>query len=698
MNLVRWGLLILAMALVLIYYRPYAGFWAAMAFIISVFLVTCLFGLFYARLARQAASAPEETLKVLSRVFLAQNLLDLAAIALGIHLGGGLRSPAPILFVLHLGMIAVLLPGRVLYILAALEAVLYAGQMEAYLAGWLQPYPLPAEFDFILPDDYLRTVIFLYVVFIVLNGLLVGAHAGHLHLARAQAEDRSNFLLRLNELTRQSLTHVTPHHLFQYLADNLGMVLGADGAYLTRWDEEQQLTIPLAAYGPMRADYPKTAIEPGERTLTESLRRVGGPLIVADVLHTEYLSPRIAAQFPTRSLLALPLYSHPEGTYWGAAIVSYHQMHKFTPEEVERARQVVDLVSVLISRSNLFHETIEQAELLRELSLYMAQIASDLQPANLLPAIVESARALLKSQGAALFLYDRETDTLSCAHAVGLSRDFVAELNARFREDASARAVMDGKSLLLVPDIWEDERIAPFRELIHKENYHACAIFVLQMPEEAMGVLGVFWDQARAITSAEVAIAQLFAEQAGAALHSADLYARATQRSLTDAVTGLPNRRALDQRLHEEIARFLRHAGAFTLVMLDLDGFKGINDRYGHPMGDSVLQQAAITMRRALRATDFISRYGGDEFVLILPETRLQDALTVVKKLHLSLASCDLHLPQATQHVITACMGLAAFPTDARTAEELIGVADARLYIAKGRGPDEVEPGNGGKG
>jgi diguanylate cyclase (GGDEF)-like protein len=117
--------------------------------------------------------------------------------------------------------------------------------------------------------------------------------------------------------------------------------------------------------------------------------------------------------------------------------------------------------------------------------------------------------------------------------------------------------------------------------------------------------------------------------------------------------------------------------------MMDLDGFKSINDTYGHSAGDNALKQIADAISRGLRGTDFISRYGGDEFALILPGTSKQTALTVTGKLSRTLESCNLDLPAGAQEHVSACMGLAGFPEDTNDADKLIEISDRRLYRAK---------------
>jgi diguanylate cyclase (GGDEF)-like protein len=412
------------------------------------------------------------------------------------------------------------------------------------------------------------------------------------------------------------------------------------------------------------------------------LREAGKPLAVEDAQNSEYVSREVVAEIPAQSLLGVPIYTYQENVFWGAVIISYNRQHHFYQEEIQRAQQVADIVALLITRACLYQETIVRAEMLREFSTHVTQLTSDLQHTSLLPAIVESARSLMKAQRAALFLYNKELDQLTCAHAIALSKEYIKGIKKNYK-DVPGGLILRGQLSVLVPDVNQDPHLKSMQNLIKREGFKAYAVFSLQSPDQELGALAVYWDQTHNITSPEVAIARLFAERAGALLHSAFLYAQITELSQTDPLTNLPNRRALAARLIDEANRTSRFEHPFTLIMMDLDGFKSINDTYGHSAGDNALKQIADAISRGLRGTDFISRYGGDEFALILPGTSKQTALTVTGKLNRTLENCDLDLPAGAQEHVSACMGLAGFPEDTNDADKLIEISDRRLYRAK---------------
>jgi diguanylate cyclase (GGDEF)-like protein len=403
--------------------------------------------------------------------------------------------------------------------------------------------------------------------------------------------------------------------------------------------------------------------------------------VIENAQSSPYISPEVATQFFAHSILALPIYGYPDKVYWGALWVAFQRDHHFTAEDIQRAQQLTDVVALLISRVRLYQETLSRAELLEDFSLQVTRLTSDLRHTTLLPGIVESARSLLKAQRAALFTRVAGKEHLTCSHAIGLSEEYVQAVNQRTRP--ILEEAIFSEPVVLVPDVVQDVRTTGLFDAIRQEGFQAFGVFALTSPEGPRGALAVYWDRPHVISTEEVATARLFAERASDVLHNADLYAQATEQSLTDELTSLPNRRALDRQMGQESARSFRSGRPFTLIMMDLDGFKSINDNFGHPIGDSVLQQVATALRRAVRATDFIARYGGDEFAVILPETDMDAARLVAEKLRQSLATCDLRMPNTTQRYISASMGLAVFPHDTSVPEKLIEIADKRLYQAK---------------
>jgi diguanylate cyclase (GGDEF)-like protein len=165
--------------------------------------------------------------------------------------------------------------------------------------------------------------------------------------------------------------------------------------------------------------------------------------------------------------------------------------------------------------------------------------------------------------------------------------------------------------------------------------------------------------------------------------HLEELSQRLRNMAYRDAVTGLFNHRYFREQLTHEIERAVRYAQPLSLVLMDMNNFKQINDRYGHFMGDRFLGLVGEVIERGVRSSDVGARYGGDEFVIILPSTTREEAEAAAEKLAVAIANCAAMTATGETVQLGICFGVATCPFDAKTPSDLIESADARLYEAK---------------
>jgi diguanylate cyclase (GGDEF)-like protein len=681
-NHLHWyfGLGLGAVILYIYWGGPY--FEIATAQLLLFFAANLVFAILYDRFGKSRVYQ-ERSFRLLKGIAVGQACFDLVLITVGIHFTGGEISPLPLVYIIYIGLISVFFPSVFLIALNSIALVLYFGLMQAYVAGVLVPIVPAIMKNLVVPGSIARNAEFFYVVAMLVNGLVIFIQAKKVQGRWQEADQESNYLDRLHALTKVGLEYHEADNLYWVLANEICELLGADHIYITRWDDEPAQVSSAAASGEMNESYLSLPPTMGSQvSLTTSVRRSQRPLVVENILYSPYVSPKVSKQFPTRSVLGIPLYGLPNRRFLGALLVGYNQTHYYSPEEIERAQRAADVTALLISRTNLYEETQHRADLLEQLANQLTNLTSDLHQTTLLPAIVEVASNLLHAQRAALHLYNQTTREMCCEFSIGLSDDYVEQITRRFNQIPGAQVLKD-KAFVLIPDVHQDSRTSPIQDLISNEKFRAYAVFALPSPNGSLGALSLYWDEPRVISSEEISVAELFAQRAGALLYSSRLYEQVSEESLTDALTGLPNRRALDLRLVEENQRSGRYGHPYALLMIDLDQFKSINDTFGHPIGDGVLQQVTSVLRRAVRSTDFVSRYGGDEFAIILPNSEMDKASYVADKLKSTLAATSLHLPNEADRFISASIGVAMCPKDALEYQKLLTIADQRLYNAK---------------
>ena len=187
---------------------------------------------------------------------------------------------------------------------------------------------------------------------------------------------------------------------------------------------------------------------------------------------------------------------------------------------------------------------------------------------------------------------------------------------------------------------------------------------------------------ARIFSHEDLELVRAMANQAGIIIENAQLFTQANTRANTDELTGLYNHRHFHERLEQEIARGSRFGSTFSLIMMDIDLFKSYNDIYGHLAGDQVLRRVGHYLASSMRSIDMAFRYGGEEFTIILPEARLDDAFKVAERIRKTVESKS----NSRSMPITMSVGVANWPNDGVMKEEIIGRADAALYRAKQMG------------
>ena len=319
----------------------------------------------------------------------------------------------------------------------------------------------------------------------------------------------------------------------------------------------------------------------------------------------------------------------------------------------------------------------EPDRVLAFLTRFTAEFTAVLSLSNLLGHVLRVLREEVGFESCTLALLDEnDADSLIIRAASGLCKSFRGLAVPRGK--GLHWKVMESGNPLLVPDMQADPR------LFKRDGGIRSGIYApLRVRGHSIGVLSAYRAKEAAFTDADLNLLTVVARYLAGAVEVARLHEQLRELAATDSLTGLANRRSFLIRLVSEIARSRRVGGSLSVVLLDLDRFKAINDFHGHVVGDEVLILVAATLRCAMRASDLAARFGGDEFILMLPETTAPKAEQVLDR----LKSVEIAVPnhEGGGSRLTFCWGIASFPEDGQDPDRLLQVADTRLYAMKQR-------------
>jgi diguanylate cyclase (GGDEF)-like protein/PAS domain S-box-containing protein len=412
-------------------------------------------------------------------------------------------------------------------------------------------------------------------------------------------------------------------------------------------------------------------------------------VIVNDVLQEEKYLPN--PNLPnTRSEMTIPILFR--GDLLGVLDIQSNEKDHFSEVDRHIQNTLAAQISVAWMHARLFddlHTRAREAETLRQAS---SVVASTLNQDKAIELILEQLKQVVPYDSSSVQLL--RGDHLEIVGGNGFP-DLSTIIGLRFPScgNSASAAVFQNKTPLIIEDVQKD--FPDFHGELHAQ-IHGWMGVPLLLQNEIIGVITLDSFTPAAFSQTQARLAQAFADHVAIALENARLFEDTRRLATIDPLTNIYNRRHFFELAHIEFERSCRYHRPLSAIMFDLDHFKQVNDTYGHSTGDRVLQVIAETCRTRLRKSDILGRYGGEEFVIIMPETDEQRAWNVAERLRRSIARTSIPV-NGVNLTITISLGVATLSQDALCAElpgdileKLIDYADQALYKAKQAGRNRI--------
>ena len=330
-----------------------------------------------------------------------------------------------------------------------------------------------------------------------------------------------------------------------------------------------------------------------------------------------------------------------------------------------------------------------QVQALNDLIEVAKAVVSTLDLDTVLQAILTSAMGFAETPAGSVALYCQEKRELSLHAHSGLTADFVNNERWQATPGGLTEQVLTGGEISFIEDT---ERAAFFNNPIAlNEGIRSLVCVPLIFQGEIMGILYLDDFVPRRFDRERLNLLSVLASFAAMAIHNATLHKHTKLMAITDSLTGLHNHRYFKQFFKQEMARARRYHKPLAIIMMDVDDFKSFNDSYGHASGDMLLSILGECILATIRGVDVAFRYGGEELIVLLPDTRLDQAILAAERLRQAVQDGTAReLAGCATRGVTVSVGVASYPENADNMDELFCIVDSLLYRAKRCGKNKV--------
>jgi diguanylate cyclase (GGDEF)-like protein len=314
---------------------------------------------------------------------------------------------------------------------------------------------------------------------------------------------------------------------------------------------------------------------------------------------------------------------------------------------------------------------------------------SSLDLDTILRTILEQMEKFIEADLWTLLMLDESRQELYYAIASGNEEKALSDLRVKVGEGVAGWVVEHGETLI-IPEAENDDPRMQKTVTGQQSRVQSVIAMPLRGRKGIQGVIEILNPRASQLTDYTIAFLHILTDHAAIAIENARDVARIQQLTITDDTTGLFNVRHLYNVLEHELKRSAKQRKPVSLAFIDLDRFKLVNDAHGHLVGSELLARVGTQLQELSRKQDLCFRYGGDEFVILMPETSASEALTVTRDLHQQLMQTRFRMKNGLELISSASVGVAACPPEPAAVHAIIGAADARMYAVKNDGRGKV--------
>jgi diguanylate cyclase (GGDEF)-like protein len=356
---------------------------------------------------------------------------------------------------------------------------------------------------------------------------------------------------------------------------------------------------------------------------------------------------------------------------------------KYTREEISLSERAVNDVATSLEKEYLADQLKKREKELSIINTLAGVISSSLNIQEVYEAFVKELKRVVEADFTAIALVEENEIYFSALSTeVGSAWHTGQKIPI---SDTATEWVFLNKKPYYEKNLYKTKQFRSGEEFINR-GIQSLSYLPLINKGEVIGVLILGSKKPEAYSAEQITLLERLSAQIAAPIENSRLYAKTEAIARVDAITGLFNRRHFDERLREEIIRRTNYGDTFSLILIDMDNFKKYNDTFGHMAGDRILVLAARLIEGSIRSSDIAFRYGGDEFVIILPNASALDAFSVAERIREKIA-CEMAVKQLD---LSVSIGVASWPGDGSTLDELCYAADMALYYAKHTGQNRT--------